>query len=466
MLNYIWLGLMVAAVLIGGYHNLTGASTGTLKEVTEKGFEMAETAVTKIALPLVGVMALWLGIMRLAEKAGLVQLLARTLRPAMKWLFPDVPGDHPAMGSMLMNMAANFLGLSNAATPLGLRAMKDLEMLNPYPGTASNAMVTFLAINTSSIQLLPVTAIAVLTVANAAQPYAIISTAILATICSTVAGITAVKLLEKLPGYRLPPVPVTSGGTGSPLPAAGTPDDGAHVVTRPTDEKIAGAESESSPMNRFGVGALILFFLFFCALLVAISFPEIQNHPVSGELQRQQPAVRVLNTISLLAIPFMLAFFPLYAALKRVKVYEQFVEGAKEGFQVAVTIIPYLVAILVAAGMFRGAGGIALITDWLRPALNAVGFPADLLPMCLVRPLSGSGTLGLFTELVKEFGPDSLIARTAGTIFGSTETTFYVIAVYFGAINVRRTRHAVPAGLIADAVGIVASVIICRMMFG
>ena len=466
MLNYIWLGLMVAAVLIGGYHNLTGASTGTLKEVTEKGFEMAETAVTKIALPLVGVMALWLGIMRLAEKAGLVQLLARTLRPAMKWLFPDVPGDHPAMGSMLMNMAANFLGLSNAATPLGLRAMKDLEMLNPYPGTASNAMVTFLAINTSSIQLLPVTAIAVLTVANAAQPYAIISTAILATICSTVAGITAVKLLEKLPGYRLPPVPVTSGGAGSPLPAAGTPDDCAHGVTRPTDEKIAGAESESSPMNRFGVGALILFFLFFCALLVAISFPEIQNHPVSGELQRQQPAVRVLNTISLLAIPFMLAFFPLYAALKRVKVYEQFVEGAKEGFQVAVTIIPYLVAILVAAGMFRGAGGIALITDWLRPALNAVGFPADLLPMCLVRPLSGSGTLGLFTELVKEFGPDSLIARTAGTIFGSTETTFYVIAVYFGAINVRRTRHAVPAGLIADAVGIVASVIICRMMFG
>ena len=466
MLNYIWLGLMVAAVLIGGYHNLTGASTGTLKEVTEKGFEMAETAVMKIALPLVGVMALWLGIMRLAEKAGLVQLLARTLRPAMKWLFPDVPGDHPAMGSMLMNMAANFLGLSNAATPLGLRAMKDLEMLNPYPGTASNAMVTFLAINTSSIQLLPVTAIAVLTVANAAQPYAIISTAILATICSTVAGITAVKLLEKLPGYRLPPVPVTSGGAGSPLPAAGTPDDGAHGVTRPTDEKIAGAESESSPMDRFGVGALILFFLFFCALLVAISFPEIQNHPVSGELQRQQPAVRVLNTISLLAIPFMLAFFPLYAALKRVKVYEQFVEGAKEGFQVAVTIIPYLVAILVAAGMFRGAGGIALITDWLRPALNAVGFPADLLPMCLVRPLSGSGTLGLFTELVKEFGPDSLIARTAGTIFGSTETTFYVIAVYFGAINVRRTRHAVPAGLIADAVGIVASVIICRMMFG
>jgi spore maturation protein B len=210
---------------------------------------------------------------------------------------------------------------------------------------------------------------------------------------------------------------------------------------------------------------LILFFLFLCALLVAISFPEVLKHPVAEELSRQKPAVRVLNTISLLAVPFLLAFFPLYAALKRVKVYEQFVEGAKEGFQVAVTIIPYLVAILVAVGLFRGAGGIALITDWMRPALNAVGFPADLLPMCLMRPLSGSGTLGMFTELVKEFGPDSLIARTGATIFGSTETTFYVIAVYFGAVSVRRTRHAVPAGLIADAVGIIASVIICKMMF-
>jgi len=199
---------------------------------------------------------------------------------------------------------------------------------------------------------------------------------------------------------------------------------------------------------------------------VAISFPESLNHPVSAEMQKQHSAIRSLNTISLLAIPFMLAFFPLYAALRGVKVYEQFVEGAKEGFQVAVTIIPFLVAILVAVGMFRGAGGIDLITQVLRPVLDLIHFPTELLPMCLMRPLSGSGTLGMFTELVKEFGPDSLIARTAGTIFGSTETTFYVIAVYFGAVNIRRTRHAVPAGLIADAVGIVASVIICRMMFG
>lgn len=463
MLNYIWLGLVVAAVLIGGWHNLTGASTGTLKEVTEKGFEMTRVAVMDIALPLIGIMALWLGIMRLAEKAGLVQFLARAFRPVMKWLFPDVPADHPAMGSMLMNMAANFLGLANAATPLGLRAMKDLETLNPRPGTATNAMCTFLAINTSSIQLLPVTAVAVLVVAGSLQPYAIIGTAILATTFSTIAGITSVRLLEKLPGYQLPPLSdlekrATEKGSPSPGPTA---------TLSPSERERDGVRgADATPMNWFGIGALGLFFLFFVALFVAISFPETINNPVSAEMQKQHPAIRSLNTISLLAIPFMLAFFPLYAALRRVKVYEQFVEGAKEGFQVAVTIIPFLVAILVAVGMFRGAGGIDLITQALRPVLDLVHFPTELLPMCLMRPLSGSGTLGMFTELVKEFGPDSLIARTAGTIFGSTETTFYVIAVYFGAVNIRRTRHAVPAGLIADAVGIVASVIICRMMFG
>ena len=455
MLNYIWLGLVVAAVLIGGYHNLTGAPTGTLKEMTDKGFEMAKTAV-ELAIALVGIMALWLGLMRLAEKAGLIQTLARGARPVMRWLFPDVPPAHPAMGSMLMNLAANFLGLANAATPLGIRAMKDLEALNPSPGTATNAMCTFLAINTSSIQLLPMTAVAVLVASNSAQPYAIIGTSIIATTFSTIAGITAVKLLEKLPGYRLAKTTAAAVSTAKPT---NTPE------SNETAALPASVDSESAPLNRFGNGALILFFLFFCALLVAISFPEVLKHPVAEELSKQKPAVRVLNTISLLAVPFLLAFFPLYAALKRVKVYEQFVEGAKEGFQVAVTIIPYLVAILVAVGLFRGAGGIALITDLLRPALNVVGFPADLLPMCLMRPLSGSGTLGMFTELVKEFGPDSLIARTGATIFGSTETTFYVIAVYFGAVNVRRTRHAVPAGLIADAVGIIASIMICRMMF-
>jgi spore maturation protein B len=211
--------------------------------------------------------------------------------------------------------------------------------------------------------------------------------------------------------------------------------------------------------------ALAIFGGVFAWAFVRIGFPEMLGREAGTGLAGQNGFLRTVNAVSLLSIPFLLSFFPLYAALRRVKVYEEFVEGAKEGFQTAVMIVPYLVAILVAIGMFREAGGIQMVSNALRPMLDAVGFPTELVPMCLVRPLSGSGTLGLFSDLVKEFGPDSLIARTAGTIFGSTETTFYVIAVYFGAVNVRRTRHAVPAGLIADAVGIVASVIICRMMF-
>jgi spore maturation protein SpmA len=449
MLNYIWLGLVVAAVLIGAAHN-------TLEAVGQAAFERAEYAVMKLALPLAGIMALWLGVMRLAEKAGLIQVLARAMRPLMKWLFPDVPAEHPAMGSMLMNMAANILGLANAATPLGIRAMKDLETLNPRPGTASNAMCTFLAINTSSIQLIPATAIAVLAVAQAANAFAIVSTALMATVCSTIAGITAVKLLEKLPGYRLPPITIPSPG----LTATLSPTDGER-------DGVRGEPASETPaaVNWFGRLALLVFGGFFVWAFIRVGFPEAVGHPAPEALTKQNGFLRTMNAISLLSIPLLLSFFPLYAALRRVKVYEEFVEGAKEGFQTAIMIVPYLVAILVAIGMFRAAGGIEMISTALKPVLDAMGFPTELLALCLVRPLSGSGTLGLFSDIVKEFGPDSLLARTAGTIFGSTETTFYVIAVYFGAVAVKRTRHAVPAGLIADLVGIIASVIICRLMF-
>lgn len=448
MLNYIWLGLVVAAVLIG-------VANDALEAVSKAAFERAEYAVMKLALPLAGIMALWLGVMRLAEKAGLIQVMARAMRPVMKWLFPDVPAEHPAMGSMLMNMAANILGLANAATPLGIRAMKDLETLNPRPGVASDAMCTFLAINTSSIQLIPATAVAVLAVAGSSSPSAIVGTAILATICSSIAGITAVKLLAKLPGYRLSPVEAPSSGLTDILPLS----NGEKAGVRGSDSPLV------APLKWPAWLALTLFCGVFAWAFLRIGFPEWLGREASAELAKQNPFLRSVNAVSLLSIPFLLSFFPLYASLRRVKVYEEFVEGAKEGFQTAVMIVPYLVAILVAIGMFREAGGIQMVSNALRPALDAVGFPTELVPLCLVRPLSGSGTLGLFSDLVKEFGPDSLIARTAGTIFGSTETTFYVIAVYFGAVNVRRTRHAVPAGLIADAVGIVASVIICRMMF-
>jgi spore maturation protein SpmA len=461
MLNVLWLALVALAVLIG-------AATGRLREVTEGAFQMADTAVMKIALPLVGIMALWLGLMRLAERSGLVQQLARGLRPILRRLFPDVPADHPAMGSMVMNMAANMLGLANAATPLGLRAMRDLETLNRQPGTATDAMCTFLAINTSSIQLLPTTAVAILAAQRAQDPTAIVGTALLATICSTAAGIAAVKWMQRWPVFRLGGTPAgVAAGAGEIPPATGS-------------EPLLPVEPGAlSGWGRAAIGLLLAGFaaLLFWIVLAPASyqaataalhaqiFPAQVAPPARADVTGSHLALRAIGTLSLLAVPFLLVFFPFYAALRGVKVYEEFVEGAKEGFQVAVRVIPFLVAILVAIGMFRGAGGIEALKSVLAPLLAPLGFPPDLLPMVLVRPLSGSATTGLFAELVQHAGPDSLTARMAGTIFGSTETTFYVIAVYFGSVAVRRTRHAVAAGLTADLAGVVAAVVICRLMF-
>jgi spore maturation protein SpmB len=360
----------------------------------------------------------------------------------MTRIFPDVPAEHPAMGSMIMNMAANMLGLANAATPLGLRAMQDLEKLNPRPGTATNAMCTFLALNTSSVQLIPASAVAVLAAAGSVQPTAIIGTALVATICSTLAGLVSVKTLEKLPFYKLPPITA------------------ADEIAKKKEEESEPAPVIAEPPGSLGLGPRLLlaaFGTFFLWLLW-------QTASAGYDGDRGLFASYV-EAISLLAIPFLLSFLPLYAALRRVPVYEEFVEGAKEGIQVALRIIPFLVAILVAIGMFRGAGGIDLLSRGLDPFFQAIGFPAELLPMAIMRPLSGSGTMGIFSELVTTHGPDSLLGRMAGTIMGSTETTFYVIAVYFGSVAIRRTRHAVPAGLIADFIGIAASIAICRLVF-
>jgi len=450
MLNYIWLGLMVCAVIIGGWN-------GQLKEVAAKSFDWANMAVVDIAFALIGLMTLWLGIMRLAERAGLVALLARALRPLMRRIFPEVPADHPAMGSMLMNMAANMLGLGNAATPLGLRAMKDLESLNPRPGTATNAMCTFLAINTSGVQLVPVTAVAILAANKSTNPTAIVGTALIGSLCAAVAGVLMAKLLSRLPIFRpkdgngqenRPAVPVTAAA-----PAANE---------RPAVQEAATLQ----PLRWWGGAILAAFLLFFAFLFLRQVSPELFGHPVAADVARPGWFVRLVNAVSMLSIPFLLSAIPLFAALRRVKVYEEFVDGAKEGFQVAVRIIPYLVAILVAMGMFRAAGGIELLSHALAPLLGWIGFPTDLLPMVLVRPLSGTGALGFFTELVKNAGPDSLIARMAGTIYGSTETTFYVLAVYFGSVAVTRTRHAILAGLTADFVSVVMAFVLCKLMFG
>ncbi len=446
MLNYIWLGLMLCAVLLGG-------ATGRLPDVTKGAFDMAEKSVMNVALPLIGVMALWLGIMRLAEKSGMVQVLARMLRPIMKWLFPDVPPEHPAMGSMIMNVAANMLGLSNAATPLGIRAMKDLESLNPRPGTATNAMCTFLVINTASVQLIPATAVAVLATNGSKDPAAIIIPALIATGIAAVAAVAVVKTMEKLPIFRLPPL---------------TEQDKAKKQEEVKEDQKADEPVVAAPLEWWGKAALFVYFAFFAALLIGwLADPEYfhQRKALPYDLDNGT-FVRLVKCFSVISVPLMLSFFPLYAALKRIKVYSEFVEGAKEGYKTIVAIIPNLVAILVAIAMFRGAGGIDILTNWLRGPMAALHFPPELLPMALIRPLTGSGSMGVFVDIVQTYGPDNILSRMAGTIYGSTETTFYVLAVYFGVVNIKRARHSVPAGLVADTVAIISSVAVCKLMFG
>ncbi len=449
MLNYIWLALVLLAVTIGGWND-------RLKDVTDGAFDGAKTAVT-IALGLIGFMAMWLGVMRLAERAGLIQRIARALRPIMRRLFPDVPPDHPAMGSMLMNMAANMLGLGNAATPLGLRAMRDLESLNPRPGTASNAMCTFLALNTSSVQLIPTTAIAILAAGGSSRPTAIVGTALLATLCAATAALGAVKLLQNLPLFRAPRPDV-------PDPATGVVNDSPAPTAEPIPETTAAVSLRKPPL--WASALLALLTVFFLVLFVRRVFPMVFSLPLTPEAAGQSIFVRSINALSILAIPFLLSFFPLYALSRGLKVYDEFVEGAKEGFGVVLRIIPFLVTMLVAINMFKGAGGIALLTRALAPVLAPLNFPPDLLPLALMRPLSGGASLALLTDVVQRFGGDSLISFMAATIYGSTETTFYVAAVYFGSVGIRQTRHAIPAGLIGDFVGVMAAVIICRAVLG
>jgi spore maturation protein SpmB len=311
-------------------------------------------------------------------------------------------------------------------------------------------MCTFLAINTASVQLIPTTAIAILVAAGSHRPTAIVGTALLATLCAASVALISVKFLEKLPWFRARP-------------------DIAASVVRPRENqmpKMVDSTAEFSdpadiaPISRWASFLPILLAVFFLCLFVAMIFPETFHFPlVSGS-----PGifVRSVNALSLLAIPFFLSFFPLYAAVRGVKVYDEFVEGAKEGFGVILKIIPFLVTMLVGIGMFKGAGGIDLLARLLAPVLGPLHFPPDLLPLALMRPLSGGATLALFTDVVHRLGPDNIVSLMAGTLYGSTETTFYVAAVYFGSVGVRQTRHAIPAGLLADLTGVIASVAICR----
>ncbi len=406
-MNYVWLALLVIAIV-------TAVFTGNIESVTKSAFESASTAVN-IAISLIGIMTLWLGVMKIAEEAGFIKMLARVLKPVARKLFPDVPDEHPALGAIFLNISANWLGLGNAATPFGIKAMEELQTLNEDKDTATDSMIMFLALNTASITLIPMTIIAVRAGLKSQAPEQIIGTTIFASLIATITAVIAVKTF----------------------------------VFFSRKEKTG---------NKLIKNLLILSaFLIFIVLAVKFDF--------FAAFRSFIPFKSVIMFISKWMIPVILLLIPLLAFIKKVKVYEVFVEGAKEGFQVAVRIIPFLVAILVAIGMFRASGAMAVFVKALTPLTNLLGMPAEILPAALMRPLSGSGTLGIITELLETHGPDSFIGQLASTIYGCTETTFYVIAVYFGAVQIKKTRFAIPAGLIADAAGILAAIFICRLLF-
>ncbi|HOJ38650.1 MAG TPA: nucleoside recognition domain-containing protein [Ignavibacteriales bacterium] len=393
-----------------------------IKETTNAVIKSAETAV-EIAIGLIGIMAFWLGLMKIAEASGLIRVIANFVKPVTKFLFPDVPSDHPAIGAIVMNMSANMLGLSNAATPFGLKAMKELNEINPDKTQASNAMCTFLAVNTAGFTLIPATAIAVRAAVGSTNPSIIIGTTMFAAICSTSMGIFSVKLLEKFytPNFKF----------------------------------INYIKSNLKFIFSFIVALSILI-----ALITSGIFNKFANNGI-GQIFKN-----VIEIISYVAIPLIIFIFISYGVIKKVKVYEVFVEGAKEGFDVAVKIIPYLVGMLTAIAVFRASGSLNVLVNLLQPITSLVGFPAEALPMALMRPLSGSGSIAIMSEIMKTFGPDTSLGILVSTLFGSSETTFYVLAVYFGSINISKTRHALAAGLLADLAGVISATFIVKLLFG
>ena len=392
--------------------------------------DSAASAVT-LALGLVGVMALFLGLMKIAEAGGLLTIIARLVRPLMVRLFPDVPADHPAMGAMIMNMSANALGLGNAATPFGIRAMQELDKLNPAKGTATNAMVLFLAINTSSVTLLPTGVIALRAAAGSLDPAGILPTTLFATILSTTVAILAVKFFQ-----RFSPLPVATDAP--PLPAG-----------------TGGDQAEEEPPG--------------VADMSGDGYPGWVSFVALGSIAGLVPLTVIYGkSIAPWIIPGLMLGFLTFGMAKGVRIYEVFVDGARDGFQVAIRIIPYLVAILVAVGMLRASGALEMFVGWVGPVTSQLGLPGEALPMALLRPLSGSGAYGILASIIQDpaIGPDSYTGYLVSTLQGSTETTFYVLAVYFGAVQIRRVRHALAAALTADLAGIIGAIIACSVLYG
>ncbi|MFP4164009.1 MAG: nucleoside recognition domain-containing protein [Chitinispirillaceae bacterium] len=427
VINVIWLYIILISIVVAAY-------TGNMDKISKASLDSAKGAV-ELAISLIGAMALWLGIMKVAEAAGLMRTIARAIRPVMVRLFPDVPAEHPAMSAIIMNMAANMLGLGNAATPLGIKAMTELDKINPQKGTATNAMCLFLAINTSSITILPLGVIAIRSASGATSPAAILIPAILATTCSTIAAVFMAKLLAS---RAIVPNPVSE-----------------EMNEKAKDMDLA---SEKADLNPPGIVGKIVAWTTVALFAAAIPYVLITNGlPQTDFFGMFESATGWL-------IPIIMGAFLLGGYLSGVKVYETLTEGAKEGFQVAIRIIPFMVAIFVGIGMLRASGALELFTDYAKNVTKFIGMPPDVLPHALLRPLSGTGAYGYMAEMVKN-SPDSLSAFISSVLQGSTETTFYVLAVYFGAVGIRVTRHALPAALFADAVGILAAVFFSRLFF-
>lgn len=474
MLNHIWAFLLLSGLCAAALFGNVAGDTGVVAAILSK----SKAAVMDIALPLAGLMIFWLGVMRVMEKAGLLELAARALAPLMCRLFPEVPRDHPAMSAMIMNLAANMLGLGNSATPLGLKAMTHLQELNPHKGTASNAMVTFLAMNTAAFTLVPMTAINYLNAAGVKGAHQIIVPTILATACTVVTAVLAAKLYGRLPAFAIRP-------EDDLLPAETEAGPAAAAQAAPVDAPIA-------PKRKVW---MVLLFVIFGACAALEFLPPAARETVlrsTGlaqvvESARQKAAApaakpaapanaaqeaaaepgwkRLMNGGSGLAIPIVLVVTLGVGMAKGVKVYEEFIEGAKEGFAVAVRIMPFLVAMLAALAVFNSSGMLLLLEHVLRPVLAFIGFPVELLPMALMRPLTGSGSLGVLNDLLLRPETSEVLKYTAAIMYGSTETTFYVLAVYFGSVGIRRIRHALAAGLTADVVGMAMAVVLGRLLF-
>jgi len=411
VLNYIWIAFFLVAFVIALVRLIFFGDMQVFPDLMESTFGSAKAGF-EISLGLTGVLSLWLGFMKIGEQGGMVNALARVIRPLFNRLFPELPKNHPVFGTIMMNLSANMLGLDNAATPMGLKAMKQLQEENKTNDTATNAQIMFLVLNTSGLTIIPVSIMVYRANEGALNPADIFLPILLATFFSTLAGILAVSYFQKINLWNK----VVIGYLG-------------------------------------GLTALVICFIYYLRTL--------------GEQQIKDISLVGSNVI----LFSIIVVFLLAAIRKKVNVYEAFIDGAKEGFQIAIKIIPYLVAILVAVGLFRTSGALDFIVDGIKMACVFIGVDTrfvDALPTAFMKPLSGSGARGMMLELYynKDFGVDSFAAKIASTIQGATDTTFYIIAVYFGSVGIKKTRHAITCGLIADLAGIIAAIIIGYIFFG